>query len=77
MIRVSPIDAERAFSNRRFEDKITGETVMHFGAFLKKSWRSNDIMWGRLDGACRLLDALLTEKALGRAVANPEVRDSF
>ena len=74
VIRVSPIDAERAFSNRRFEDKITGETVMHFGAFLKKSWRSNDIMWGRLDGACRLLDALLTPEALGRAVANPEVR---
>ncbi len=75
VIRVSPIDAERAFSNRRFEDKITGETVMHFGAFLKKSWRSNDIMWGRLDGACRLLDVLLTPRTLGRAVANPEVRE--
>ena len=74
VIRISPIDAERAFSNRRFEDKITGETVMHFGAFLKKSWRSNDIMWGRLDGACRLLDALLTEERLGRSVGNPEVR---
>jgi len=74
VVRVSPLDAERAFSNRNFEDKITGETVMHFGAFLKKSWRSNDIMWGRLDGVCRLLDSLLTPEALRRAVANPEVR---
>jgi patatin-related protein len=74
IVRVSPLDAERAFSSRRFEDKITGETVMHFGAFLKKSWRSNDIMWGRLDGACRILDTLLTESALRRALRSPEVR---
>jgi hypothetical protein len=75
VVRVSPVDAERSFSSRQYEDKITGETVMHFGAFLKKAWRSNDIMWGRLDGACRLLDALLTRSALGRSMANREVRE--
>jgi patatin-related protein len=75
VVRVSPIDAERAFSERRFEDKITGETVMHFGAFLKKSWRSNDIMWGRLDGVCRILDALFTEETLTRALENERVRE--
>jgi patatin-related protein len=74
VVRVSPLDADRAFSQRSVADKITGETVMHFGAFLKKSWRSNDIMWGRLDGVCRILDALLTREALERAVSNPEVR---
>jgi patatin-related protein len=75
VVRVSPVDAERSFSSRQFEDKITGETVMHFGAFLKKAWRSNDIMWGRLDGACRLLDALMTPSALTRSMANGEIRE--
>lgn len=74
VVRISPLDADRAFSRRKFEDKVTGETVMHFGAFLKKSWRANDIMWGRLDGVCRILDSLLTRESLARAVGNPAVR---
>ena len=28
---------------------------MHFGAFFRRSWRENDYLWGRLDGAERLL----------------------
>jgi patatin-related protein len=74
VVRVSPFDANRAFCARRFEDKITGEAVMHFGAFLKRSWRSNDIMWGRLDGVCRMLDALLTPEALEKAMQRSDVR---
>jgi Protein of unknown function (DUF3376) len=31
------------------------------GAFLDVQWRRNDIMWGRLDGCERLLDALFPE----------------
>lgn len=41
-------------------EKLTGEQLSHFGAFFKSSWRANDWMWGRLDGAqwlvCILLD---------------------
>jgi patatin-related protein len=74
VVRISPLDAERAFCKRKFEDKVTGETVMHFGAFLKRSWRSNDIMWGRLDGVCRILDALLTQRSLVTSTANPMMR---
>jgi hypothetical protein len=33
--------------------------VHHFGAFYKASWRANDWMWGRLDGADRLVLTLL------------------
>jgi patatin-related protein len=59
-VRISPIDAQRAFSDRTLDDKICGNELAHFGGFLKSSWRANDIMWGRLDGACQLIECLLT-----------------
>ena len=46
-------------------DKLAGVELAHFGAFLKRSWRANDWMWGRLDAAerlVRLLDALLDNR---------------
>ena len=39
--------------------KLTGIQVHNFGAFYKRSWRANDWMWGRVDGAGWLLHALL------------------
>lgn len=33
------------------KDKLAGMGLMHFAAFLKRSWRANDWMQGRLDGA--------------------------
>jgi hypothetical protein len=36
---------------------------MHFGAFLDRQWRRNDILWGRLDGAERLI-AAVTQRSL-------------
>ncbi|MEO8182487.1 MAG: patatin-like protein, partial [Deltaproteobacteria bacterium] len=42
-VRVSPLDAQRGCSAGKFSEKVTGETLAHFGAFLKRSWRSNDI----------------------------------
>src|SRR4029453_3843423 len=36
-----------------------GRTLMSFGAFLDESWRRNDMLWGRLDGAERIISALL------------------
>jgi patatin-related protein len=39
--------------------KLAGLQAGHFGAFYKASWRANDWMWGRLDGADRLVRALL------------------
>lgn len=60
-IRISPNDAQRGFGeNKKLEDKLSGETLYAFGGFFKKSWRSNDILWGRLDGLNRILEALIT-----------------
>ena len=41
------------------QDKLTGMQFHHFGAFYKRSWRANDWVWGRLDGAGWLVHVLL------------------
>jgi hypothetical protein len=62
IVRISPRDAQKGFSLAEPSDKVTGTMVYHFGAFFKRSWRSNDILWGRLDGLCQLVETLLEEK---------------
>ncbi len=65
IIRISPEDANRGFGkDKQLEERLAGVQLRAFGAFLKQSWRSNDILWGRLDGLNRLVDALLTTETL-------------
>ena len=42
------------------DQKLAGLTLGHFSAFLKRSWRSNDILWGRLDAIRHIVLALVT-----------------
>ncbi|MBN2076121.1 MAG: patatin-like protein [Dehalococcoidales bacterium] len=49
VMRISPKDAK--FITSDLKKKVAGDTFFHFGGFLKKEWRDNDIMWGRLDAA--------------------------
>jgi patatin-related protein len=44
--------------------KLTGMQVYHFGAFFKSSWRANDWMWGRPDGAGWLVHVLLDPRRI-------------
>ena len=44
--------------------KLTGLQFHHFGAFYKSSWRANDWMWGRLDGAGWLVHLLLDPRRI-------------
>ncbi len=74
-VRVSPLDAQRGLSHGHYADKVTGETLAHFGAFLKRSWRSNDIFCGRLDGACQLLETLLNVSWLRTTLGKPQQRN--
>ncbi len=70
VIRISPEDArslidERA--ERRRPDgrtKLAGTALANFGAFLDQLWRKNDILWGRLDGAERIISAMLPGERL-------------
>ncbi len=42
-------------------EKLFGTRFATFGAFLDARWRAHDIVWGRLDGAERLLSVLAGE----------------
>jgi hypothetical protein len=62
VFRISPLDArslidESSPTERR--RKLAGTAMFHFGAFFKRSWRVNDMLWGRLDGAERIIHAVL------------------
>ena len=51
------------------DDKLAGMSLNRFGAFLKRSWRANDWIWGRLDAVKILMSILLTPeniRQLGR-----------
>jgi len=62
VFRISPRDAtsivdENSPSEKR--RKLAGTALFHFGAFLNREWRRNDLMWGRLDAAERIIRAIL------------------
>ncbi|QFZ22021.1 patatin-like protein [Saccharothrix syringae] len=48
------------------DDKAGGASLNRFSGFLKRSWRVNDWIWGRLDGATMLCRVLFDPKRLLR-----------
>lgn len=68
-VRISPLDARTAFSDRPAAEKVSGDALYHFGGFFKRSWRSNDILWGRLDGLCQLVESLLSPDRIREVLA--------
>lgn len=74
-VRISPFDAQRGFSQRPGAEKISGDELHHFGGFFKRSWRSNDILWGRLDGLCQLVETLFTRERLEQVSQDKNLRE--
>jgi patatin-related protein len=69
IFRVSPYDAQSlvpAFVGGK--SRLAGAAVGHFGGFLDQSWRRSDLTWGRLDGAERLLTALVPDSTKREAL---------
>ena len=64
IVRISPQDAQLGFSDHKPETKLAGDQLGAFGGFFKKTWRSNDILWGRLDGLNRIVEAVITPESL-------------
>jgi patatin-related protein len=63
VFRVSPEDATALIDERRQgRSKLAGRFLMSFGAFLDEGWRKNDMLWGRLDGAERIISSLLPDQ---------------
>ena len=60
IFRISPEDASALEPDpKKRRTKLKGRAISNFGAFLDRSWRQNDLLWGRLDGAERIISALL------------------
>lgn len=60
--RISPLDAINLWDDENNKKaKLAGISLSAFGGFLDREWRRNDIMWGRLDGAERLISALIPD----------------
>ncbi|TJZ89705.1 patatin-like protein [Paracoccus gahaiensis] len=55
VFRVSPADS----GINDDPAKLAGIKVRAFGGFLNRDWREHDILWGRLDGAERIVSALM------------------
>ena len=62
VVRVSPRDATSIFRPTPDQPKLAGSAIHHFGGFFSADWRRNDIMWGRLDAAERLINLLLEKE---------------
>ncbi|MGQ0761202.1 MAG: patatin-like protein [Acidobacteriota bacterium] len=65
IIRISPEDAPSLINEKtdaRGRKKLAGTQLANFSAFLDAAWRVNDIMWGRLDGAERLIKSMLPDE---------------
>jgi hypothetical protein len=63
---------------------LAGIQIGHFGGFYKRSWRANDWLWGRLEGAARIVDVIVDPARLrglygsGGAAATPQAwADAF
>lgn len=61
VVRISPRDTHRIPlpSSNGKHGKLKGAESHHFGAFLSRTGREKDYLWGRLDGAERLVGILL------------------
>lgn len=64
--RIAPQDTKLLAPGLCARDKLTGDTLAHFSAFLRRDWRTNDIAWGHADGICQIACALLSADAWQR-----------
>lgn len=67
IIRVSPQDARSLINETDLAEhrrKLAGVELQHFGGFFERRWRRNDLMWGRLDAAERLIETILPPSEL-------------
>jgi patatin-related protein len=64
-ICISPDNAQLGISDgKNSQEKLGGDKLYNIGGFFKKSWRSNDLLWGRLDGLNRILEGIVTPKSV-------------
>jgi patatin-related protein len=67
LVQIS-LQTRNAFATRSItaDDKAGGASLSRFSGFLKRSWRVNDWIWGRLDGATMLCKVIFDPQRLRR-----------
>ena len=64
-IEISPDTAQLGVGkDKTTQEKLAGTRFYHVGGCFKKSWRSNDLIWGRLDGLNRILEGTITPESV-------------
>lgn len=69
--RIAPEDAQ-SIRTGGAEATLKGIGLNNFGAFFSRAYRENDYLWGRLHGAERLVDIVVSAMPTGREL--PETR---
>src|SRR5204862_7750169 len=54
-----PPKADKELGPALAREKLAGVRLGHFAGFYRRSWRENDFMWGRLDGAAMIARLLI------------------
>jgi len=73
--RISPDDAG-SIRQGGAAATLKGIEFNCFGAFFSRAYRENDYLWGRLHGAERLIDIILSTLSEGTMIAENDVRDT-
>lgn len=76
--RISPDDA-RSIREGGTTDTLRGTEFYNFGAFFSRSYRENDYIWGRLHGAERMIDLVVStlETPMGDDAVRSAKRSAF
>lgn len=71
--RIAPEDAQ-SIREGGAEATLKGIEFNSFGAFFSRAYRENDYLWGRLHGADRLIDILLSTIPDGKEIPDVDVQ---
>ncbi len=64
-ICISPENAQLGIGHgKNTQEKLGGNKLYNIGGLFKKSWRSNDLLWGRLDGLNRIIESIVTPRSV-------------
>jgi patatin-related protein len=64
-IGISPDTAQLGLGKgKSIQEKLAGNKFYNIGGEFKKSWKSNDLIWGQLDGLNRIIEGTITPESV-------------
>lgn len=71
LVHISARSVQTGLAEKDEDKKLAGDILMNLGGFLKRSWRVNDIMWGRLDASSAIIETLFEPERLSEVLMDP------